>query len=363
MKVLVISNYRSFHTVRPEAEIFIGLAKRGVEVHVMTAGDSEYVKLFRECGIRVIDFHPQKKRNAQEISFIRNYIIEHHIDILQLFNNKAIYAGIPAAKNCSVKVVLYRGYTGNLNKFDPSAYLKHLHPRVDGIICNSKGVKDYLDRQLCANNTKTITINKGHKIEWYKDVQPYNIRKELDIPQDAFLLVTTANNRPMKGIPYLLQSIHALPKDANIHLVIIGGGMDTARNLRIIKRGVHSDKIHLVGHRANPLEIVKSADVFVLASVKGESITKSVIEAMSMGVTPIITDIEGNVELVEDGVSGLVVRKKSYKAISQAILDIYINRELCAYLGKQAKNHILNNLSSENTIEQYYNYYIDLLKS
>jgi len=41
MKVLVISNYRSFHTVRPEAEIFIGLAKRGVEVHVMTAGDSE----------------------------------------------------------------------------------------------------------------------------------------------------------------------------------------------------------------------------------------------------------------------------------------------------------------------------------
>ena len=363
MKVLVISNYRSFHTVRPEAEIFIGLAKRGVEVHVMTEGESEYVKKFRECGIRVVNFHPQKKRNAQEISFIQNYIDEQHIDILQLFNNKAIYAGIPAAKNSLVKVVLYRGYTGNLNKFDPASYLKHLHPRVDGIICNSKGVKDYLDRQLGSNNSKTITINKGHKIEWYKDVKTYNIRKELQIPDDAFLLVTTANNRPMKGIPYLLQAIHALPKDANIHLIIIGGGMDTARNLRIIKRGVHSDKIHLIGHRENALEIVKSADVFVLASVKGESITKSVIEAMSMGVTPIITDIAGNLELVEDSVSGLVVRKRSFKAISQAIFEVYINRDICAFLGKQAKNHIVNNLNSENTIEQYYKYYCELLKS
>ena|SRR5690554_4620212 len=362
MKILVISNYQSFHTVRPEAEIFIGLAKRGVEVHVMTAGESEYAKKFRECGISVIDFHPQKKRNTQEIAYIRNYITQHHIDILQLFNNKAIYAGILAAKHSSVKVVLYRGYTGNINKYDPASYLKHLNLRVDGIICNSKGVQQYLDKQL-GKNSKTITINKGHKVEWYKDVRAYDIRNELHIPSDAFLLVTTANNRSMKGVPYLLKGINALPKNENIHLVIIGAGMNTAQNIRLIKQGAYANKIHLIGYRKNALEIVKAADAFVLASIKGESITKSVIEAMSMEITPIITDISGNSELVEDGVSGVVVPKKNYKAISQAILDLYINRDLCSYLGQQAKNHIKNNLHAEKTVEQYYAYYQELLRS
>lgn len=362
MRVLVISNYKSFHTVRPEAEIFLGLAKKGVEVHIMTQGESEYVSRFKKAGITVVDFHPQKKRNNQEIAFIREYLITHEIDILQLFNNKAIYAGIPACKNLPVKLVLYRGYTGNMNKYDPTAYLKHLHPRVDAIICNSQGVKEYLDKQLPAGNTKTVTINKGHDVSWYKHVSPYIIRKELKIPHDAFLLVTTANNRPMKGIPYLLQAIHHLPQDSNVYLVIIGAGMNSARNIRIIKRGRHFDKIHLVGHKDNALEIVKAADAFILASVKGESITKSVIEAMAMGVPAIITDIPGNTELVNDGESGIIVKSRSFKALAQGILDITINKELCEYLGKNAKIHISEKLSSEKTIEQYYTYYSGLLQ-
>ena len=50
IKVLVISNYREYHTVRPEAETFIGLAKLGFEITVMTYGDSKYVEDFERPG-------------------------------------------------------------------------------------------------------------------------------------------------------------------------------------------------------------------------------------------------------------------------------------------------------------------------
>ena len=45
-KILVISNYRSTIGVRPEAEIFIGLARLGFDVEIMTYGDAEYVSTF-----------------------------------------------------------------------------------------------------------------------------------------------------------------------------------------------------------------------------------------------------------------------------------------------------------------------------
>ena len=72
MKILVISNYRPYHTARPEAEIFIGLAKLGVEIDIMTYGDAAYFEKFKEAGINAIDFHPEKKMDKGEIAFIRN---------------------------------------------------------------------------------------------------------------------------------------------------------------------------------------------------------------------------------------------------------------------------------------------------
>src|SRR5690554_1574960 len=361
MKILVISNYSHYHTVRPEAEIFLALAKRGVEIHVMTKQESEYTRLFREAGIHVSLTHPVKKADKEEIAVIRNYIIEHDIDILQLFNNNGIRAGIPAAKGLPVKVVLYRGYTGNLNKLNPASYLKHLHPRVDAIICNSIGVKNYLDAQLPKLAQKTVAINKGHRLQWYADVKPYDIRAELGISADSFVFVNTANNRTMKGIPYLLQAVHALSPDMNCYLIIIGEGMDTPQNKQIIRRGKNAEKIHLLGHRTNALEIVKASDVFVLSSIKGESITKSVIEAMSLGIPPIITDIPGNVELVEHEKSGLVMKRKSFKALADAMTRLYTERDLCEELAHNAPRHIEQNLNANTTVQEYYDLYVRLM--
>ncbi len=360
-KILVISNYTNYHVVRPEAEIFIGLAKLGVEVHVNTVQESEYTKRFEENGIKVLYNHPKKKCNKQEIADLRAQIIREKYDIIQLFNNKAILAGVQAAKGLNVKVVLYRGYTGNISWLDPISYTKFLNPRVDKIICNSVGVEQYLHKQKFFDKSKTKVINKGHRLEWYASVEANNIRQEYNIPQDAFLLVNIANNRTMKGIPYLLKSMHDLPQDANVHLLIVGGGMDTPTNQKIVESGCNSNKIHIIGYRSDALSIVKSSDAFVLSSIKGESITKSVIEAMSLGITPIITNIPGNVELVEDGVTGVVVKSKSSKSLASGIMTLYNNRDLCTQMGVKSNQRVATNLNSDKTILEYKEFYESII--
>jgi glycosyltransferase involved in cell wall biosynthesis len=352
IKVLVISNYNDYHTTRPEAEVFIGLAKMGFQIHIMTYKDSEYVKEFEAAGIHVIDFHPEKKLDKSEIRRIREYIVEKEIDIMQLFNSKAIINGIQAAKGLPVKVVLYRGYTGNIHWYDPTAYFKYLHPRVDKIVCNSIGVEELINRQSLFSKGKTITINKGHKLEWYKEYIPIDIRKELNIPADALLLVNVANNRKMKGIPYLLKALNYLKSESEIHLLLIGNDMDSEENLKIINQGNAKEKVHLLGFRKDVLNIVAACDVFTLSSIKGESITKSVIEAMSLGVTPVISDIPGNIELVADNESGLVFPSKNSRALSQAILKLYEDRDLCKRLGQNAKRRIANVLNHEQTLNK-----------
>lgn len=350
IKVLVISNYREYHSTRPEANIFLGLAQKGFDIHIMTYGDSGHVQTFKDAGIHVIDFHPEKKFDKKEIQKIRDFVIEHDIDIMQLYNSPAIINGIQAAKNLDVKVVLYRGYSANIHWYDPTNYIKYLHPRVDKIVCNSIGVEGLFHRQLFFKKDKAVTINKGHKLEWYKGYEPIDVRQELGLEKEAFLLIAVGNNRRMKGIPYLLKAMNQLPDELPIHLLLVGRDMDNKANMAILEKGNKKDKVHLLGFREDVLNLVAGCDVFVLPSIFGESITKSVIEAMSLGIAPIISDIAGNRELVKNEESGLVFTSKNSQELYNAIRKLYNDQEYCKQLGKNAQQRIAEHLNAEGTI-------------
>ncbi len=352
MNILVISDYRDYHTTRPEAEIFKGLRKLGFNIYVLTPAGSQIAEEFIAVGIHVIDFYTRKKFDSADIAFIRTKLKELNIDILQLFYSKAIVNGIQAAKGVAVKVVLYRGYSGNIHWYDPFAYIKYLHPRVDKIFCNSIGVEQMFRRQLFLDKNKLITINKGHRLDWFQNTVAHDIRAELGIPADALLLVNVGNNRRMKGIKYLLGAMNLLPTDANIHLLLIGRDMDTPGNLKVIKSGNHSQHIHILGFRNDVLSIVASTDAFILSSIKGESITKSVIEAMSLGVAPVISDIAGNIELVVHNENGLVFPSKNIHELAKCMMLLYNNRGLAKEFGKKSQLHISEKLNSEHTIQQ-----------
>lgn len=362
IKVLVISNYTDFHSTRPEASIFIGLAKLGMDIRIMTYLPSPLQQDFEKAGIKVVDFHPKKKYDRAESDRIRKYLIEEKIDIVHLFNSQAMVAGLRATKGLPVKVLFYRGYAGNINWWDPTAYTKYLHPRVDKIVCNAQGVEDYIKSKLLFRKDITVTINKGHNVAWYQGHEVKDLRKELGLAPDTFLLINVANNRRMKGIPYLLEAMNQIPGDLPIHLALIGRDMDTPENKAILDKGPNKDKVHFLGFRNDILNVLGACDVFVLSSLFGESITKAVVEAMSIGVPPVITHIPGNATLIEDGVSGIFVPIEDGKAIADAVLKLYHDPELRKKLGQGAIDHIANNINEQQTIQKFKELYESMVE-
>jgi len=132
--LLVVSDYRdSLNAVRPEGRWFTGLVRDyGYSVTVMTRRDgANYIDELEAGGVRVIDWHPESKFGAADRDGIRAELKTNHYDLLHLFNNKSIVAGIRAAKGWPGKVLTYRGYTGNIHWWDPGAYFQHLNRRVD----------------------------------------------------------------------------------------------------------------------------------------------------------------------------------------------------------------------------------------
>lgn len=362
VKLLVISDYRSFTSSRPEAEIFIGLKRMGLDVTIMTYDEGVYVERFKNEGIRVIDFHPRRKFDKKETQFIRNELVNGNYNVLHLFNSKATFNGIRASKGLDVKVVLYRGYTGNIHWWDPAAYFKYLNPRVDKIVCLADSVFEMFMRQITLRKSKLITINKGHALEWYADTVAADLTNE-GFSKNDFVACMVANDRPMKGIPYLLKAWSLIPKELSIHLLLIGAGLDNPKYLKLIKKYDIGSKVHLTGHRADSLSLVKAADLFVLSSIKGEATTKSVIEAMCLGKACVITDICGNRGLVVDHESGLVVPAKNAQALCDGVLEIYHQPALKNEFGEKAKWQIANHFHTSITVEKYFKLYESLINN
>src|SRR6056297_88126 len=210
MKVLVVSAFVSKgNSSRPLAEMLLGLKRSGIDVDVLVAGHSHYYDQFIDAGMQVFVHHIPKKFHPPSMRYIRNLVKTNKYDILHLYNNKAANNGILATIGLPVKIVTYRGYTGNVLWYKPTSYINHLSPKVDKIACVSNAVRDQVRRQILFNKNKAVTVYKGHDTSWYKNVKPIS-REEIGVPDEAFMVVLVANARIMKGVKYFIEASHYL---------------------------------------------------------------------------------------------------------------------------------------------------------
>ena len=362
-KLLIISSYAdSINAVRPEGRLFVGLVREhGWEVTLMTQDGSPYTDVMKNAGVRIIDFHPTGKFEAASVAKIRKELIEGGYDILHLYNNKAIVNGIRAAKGLSVKVCTYRGYTGNISWWDPIAYLQHLSPRVDMITCVSPAVKEVFDHVPFFDANKAVVVGKGHEPAWYADVTPLDLKGEFDIPSDRLVIGIVANARRMKGMNYLTAAMRKLPAGLPIHFLFIGRGLDSKENLKDINKSSYTDRVTFAGFRKDVLRLLRASDISLLPSVKGEGLSKVLLESMFLARPTIMTSIGGNRHLGIDGETALIVPPRDPDALAAAIIKLATDSSLRSLLGPAGRDYVHKHFSAEVSAQELDEAYRDLL--
>ncbi len=302
----------------------------------MTQGESPYREKMEAAGIKFIPFLPKRKWSLKAIKRIRKELKEGRYDAVYSFNNKAIANANMAAIGLPVIVVNYRGQTGNINKLDPSAYLTHLHPRVDLILCVADAVKDSLRAQH-KQPEKIQRAYKGHNLSWYNE-KPADL-SEFGISKSDFTVICVANNRPRKGLVSLVKAGEFI-NDPRVHILLVGNNLDEPNLQAAIAQSPMAKRIHCAGHRKDATALVAACQASVLPALKREGLPKTVIESMAYGVPPIVTNTGGNAELVVNQKTGIVVTPGDSQAIAKAINELIETPELAQRYGQAAKQRI-----------------------
>jgi len=338
--------------------MFIGFRDRGHNVTIVIEPDSVYVPRLKELGIKLLHCYPVRKICLKTIKALRREMSKNHYDIIYATTSKTIPNAAFAAIGSSVHLVTYRGTTGGAYWYDPTSYLTTFNPKAEGIVCLSEAVRQYLIPKFVNRKARLVTIYKGHDIAWY--AKPPADLSEFGIRDKDFPVVCVANARPHKGLRYLLEAAKELSHINNIHILLVGAGIQAEPYISLIAESRMADRIHVTGFRHDAPELIAACKVLVLQSIR-EGLGRVVLESMGYGVPPIVTDSGGPAEVVENGKDGYIVPIQDAKAIADKILKLYANPQIIESMSIACRKNIENELSIQVSIDKYIRFFEALL--
>lgn len=180
----------------------------------------------------------------------------------------------------------------------------------------------------------------GIDLELYRKVDNPLTKETLGLPADAKIAACIAEFTSNKNHIQLIKAWRIVKNHLpNAVLLLVGKGeyqeqvRDSVVKLDLIKN------VYFAGFRTDVPNILAMADVFALTS-KREGLPRGVMEAMAAGKPVVATDIRGNRDLVEDGVSGFLVQIGDVDSLAKALIKLLTNHELATNMGEVGRQKV-----------------------
>ena len=275
------------------------------------------------------------------ISTIAGIIKKHKIDIIHT-NSGVVPAPALATKLLGRKHLWHiREWFGDFNKFWPiySWYMRRFSNRI---ICVSETMAtQFTDRK------KVVVIYNGFPVPEVGEPVVDKALTDSLAEADLTLGCTSRIRLIRKGQEYLIEAVGLLTKKTgkNIQIVLIGDyvpGYESQKQVLedLIEKYGLTERVHFLGHLANPLPYYRLFDVFVLPSGEPEPFGGVVMEAMSLGLPVIGSNGGGTTEQVNDGVNGYLFENQNPKDLADKIERLLMDKTKIHEFGLNSKQRM-----------------------
>lgn len=194
------------------------------------------------------------------------------------------------------------------------------------------------------NNAKKFNLKNNGKVYYVPgvgvdtssyqdiDIDESKKRREINVPDDAFLLISTGELIDRKNFDTAIKAL--AQTNNNIHLVICGTGPNIEMLKTLTKDLEIEERVHFLGFRSDIKELLKISDVFIFTSYQ-EGLPRSLMEAMSSGLPCVVSNIRGNVDLIKNKEGGYLNSPNDINGFANSINKIISDENLRNNMGQK----------------------------
>ena len=371
-KILIIENFaEDFEKSRMSYALY--LINNNYEVYTLLPQSSDIIK---NPKINYISYDLNRKDKGLfqliRLSFKINYFIKHYgIDIIHSFRFQPNILNVLANLFNKNQVVTH--ITGLGISFSKSSFkykflrlltifiYNFIFIRVNKIITQNN--EDFVDLDILKlfNKKNKIIYGSGVNTDYFNINNPDIKSIEKNIFKGKTIYLFASRLIYQKGLIDLIKAFDlAHKKNKNIHLIIIGW-IDNDNPDSFKKHEIDEyDKlpfISFLGKKSNILDYYNLADIFVLPSKYREGIPRVLLEALSMSLPLITSNMPGCKLTVDQTMNGKLVIGGDVVGISNAILSMTKNQGVLSNMGKFSRNLAINKFSDKIIYKQFKDVY------
>jgi glycosyltransferase involved in cell wall biosynthesis/GT2 family glycosyltransferase len=250
-------------------------------------------------------------------------LCDRHIDMVYLNTSQTMWAAKPA-KLYGIPVISHirEDLTGMNNYLMRYKILNW----SDKIILISNWMKSFLD------SPKAKVVHNSVDLNDFMSLQPEKIRKEFSLDGKTILFIGSLEER--KGIKYLINTLSAVSSAVKgVKLLIAGKPLPgQSKYLFELKSLYNGQNMSFIGSRRDIYDIISACDVLAVPSLS-EPFGRVVIEAMACSKPVVASNVGGIPEIIQDGVTGILVPPKDEKALADGLIKILNDGTLSRQMG------------------------------
>lgn len=265
-------------------------------------------------------------------------------------------------RQCGVKNIVIHDHTpGDRPPINGiKGFLKAARHRLPWVCADTQFNVSELMRNRSITNAR---IPRGRCIAIQNGTPPVNnisgqralSRHMLDIPDDAFVCITTGRAHPYKRFDFVIETAECVARahpGLPVVFMLVGDG-PAMENLRLlISRKGLEDTVRLLGFRADTRKLLPAADVALHAAL-GEGFSLSIVEYMSASLPVLVPDIPSVKQAIDHGQTGFVFSKDSAEEAANYLLTLIDDPGLRARLGLNAHRKAEANYTLETCSRQF----------
>jgi glycosyltransferase involved in cell wall biosynthesis len=178
------------------------------------------------------------------------------------------------------------------------------------------------------------------------------LRRELGLPPAARLVTVFSRLNPMKGVEYFLDAARIVAGSyPDVRFLVVGDGGSKKELEEFASRLGLGRRIVFTGFRSDVPDLLSEVSISVLPSLS-EGTSNTLLESMAAGIPVIATRVGGNPEVVEDGVSGLLVPPRDSGALAAATVRLLEDEDLAVKVGQAGRKRVANLFSIDGSVHE-----------
>ena len=360
-------------------ELIKELDKDEFDPHVILPNDGPLVESLRQVGaqVSVLDYPILRRKyfNPKGIAdYIRSYNFyakqialyarEHSIEMVHN-NTAAVLEGIYLKRKLKLPLI-WHVHEIIVKPKAISDFINMLMGRyADKIVTVSQAVANHIKQSPFIKDSQVEVIYNGVDNAVYYPMDASSIREKFDIAQDALVIGMIGRVNAIKGQNDFIEAVEPLLEKNEQAVAFLAGGVFPGEEWRLEeldKRIASSSvvsQIHRIDYYDKTSELYNMFDIFVLPSIKPDSLPTVVLEAMACSKPVVGYNNGGIAEMVVDDKSGCLVKPNRPQELSNAIsllLDSSEKREKFGRVGYQRQKELFS-------LESYIKNFSELYKT